>query len=218
MIKINWKNLKKFLVNKIKNGKIPKLEKPYTISELEDYYNKGHVRLPSDLEGYLTNISREIIDHGKRKYLYDLSTIPKIENIDNEEWLKCDDLNYYDDDDDDDDDSVCDDDYDDVGNYVGNYVDHEKDIAISKAKTLMEFSKISSNYILFHGVGSKNLTIWDTRKWVKDQPIVAYWSFTSYLLGVINSMNPSTDRTMLYANNWNFFASLSGIGGLKFSS
>jgi len=45
--------------------------------------------------------------------------------------------------------------------------DDEKDIARSKAKTLMEFSKISSNYILFHGVGSKNLTIWETRKWGK---------------------------------------------------
>lgn len=41
MIKINWKNFKKLLVNKIKNGKIPKLDKPYNMSELEDYYNKG---------------------------------------------------------------------------------------------------------------------------------------------------------------------------------
>jgi len=202
MIKINWKNLKKLLVNKIKNGKIPKLENPYTISELEDYYNKGHVKLPSDLEGYLTNISREIVDYGKIKYLYDLSTIPKIENIDTEEWLKYDDLNYYDDDDDDDDDGR----------------DDEKDIAISKAKTLMEFSKISSNYILFHGVGSKNLTIWETRKWGREQPIIKYWSFTSYLSSVINSMNPSMDRTMVFARNWNFLSLMSGIEGLKFSS
>jgi len=72
MIKINWTNLRNALTNQK-----PNLASPYDVSELEDYYNKGHVKLPSDLEGYLTNISREIIDAQRNKHLFNLS-IPHI--------------------------------------------------------------------------------------------------------------------------------------------
>lgn len=68
MIKINWINLKNVLTYQI-----PNLAPPYNMSELEDYYNKGHSKLSKDFEDYLTHVSKEIIDINKQTHLFNLS-------------------------------------------------------------------------------------------------------------------------------------------------
>jgi len=72
MIKINWTNLRLLLTNQK-----PNLALPYSMDEVENYYNKGHAKLPKDFEDYLTHVSREIIDAQRNKHLFNLS-IPHI--------------------------------------------------------------------------------------------------------------------------------------------